>query len=154
MGFSLIGTIIAVLMLLPSMIFFTKFPPRNVPAGLKDAPMLYTMLERAGQAGCFGLLIFAGDALRLAGPRALWAVLMLICMVIYYSLWIRYVLKGQEFATLWRPVLFIPIPLAVFPVCAFGFAALWGRSLWLGAATVVLALGHCAVTWNSYKQVR
>ena len=151
MGFSLIGTIIAVLMLLPSMIFFTKFPPRNVPAGLKDAPMVYTILERVGQAGCFGLLIISGEAFQ---RGSIWGVLMLICMVIYFGLWIRYVLRGQEFAVLWQPLLFIPIPLAVFPVCVFGFAALWGRSLWLGAATVILAVGHCAVTWNSYRQVR
>jgi hypothetical protein len=59
----------------------------------------------------------------------------------------------QEFSSLWLPFLFIPIPLAVIPVCAFGCAALWGRSLWLGAATVILAIGHITVTWISYTQI-
>ncbi len=52
-------------------------------------------------------------------------------------------------ATLWL----IAIPLAVFPVLAFGFAALWGRSPLLGVAAVVLAIGHWAVSWNTYVQL-
>jgi hypothetical protein len=79
---------------------------------------------------------------------------MLGCIVTYYGLWFRYIGSGREFSSLWLPFLFIPIPLAVIPVCAFGFAALWGRSPWLGAATVILAIGHITVTWISYSQIR
>jgi hypothetical protein len=79
---------------------------------------------------------------------------MLTCIVIYYGLWFRYIRSGQEFSSLWRSFLLIPIPLAVIPVCAFGFAALWARSLWLGTASVILAIGHITVNWISYTQIR
>ncbi len=79
---------------------------------------------------------------------------MLSCSVIYHGLRFRYIGSGQEFSSRWLSFLLIPIPLAIIPVGAFGFAALWGRSLWLGAAAVILAIGHITVTWTSYTQIR
>lgn len=152
MGFSMVGTVTAVLMLFPSIIFFIKFPPKNVPSDIKDAPTFFTILEKIGQASCFALMIASNDYFKLDNIN-IFMILMIICILIYYGIWIRYVVQGQEFYLIWKPFLFIPIPLAVFPVCAFGFAALWGKYIWLGIATVILAIGHCAVTWNSYKQV-
>jgi len=93
------------------------------------------------------------DRLRLGKFNA-WALLMLGCIVIYYGLWFRYLGSGREFASLWTPFLLIPIALAVIPVAAFGFAALWGRAPLLGAATAILALGHITVTWLSSLQIR
>lgn len=153
MGFSWVGTAISIVMILPSIIFFTAFPPVNMPVGLREAPVVFTILEKIGQAGCFGLLALSKDRLRLDRVN-IWAVLMLVCIAVYYGLWLRYISAGREFSSLWTPFLGIPIPLAVIPVLAFGFAALWGRSLWLGAASVILAIGHITVTWVSYTQVR
>lgn len=153
MGFSWLGTAISIVMILPSIIFFTAFPPVNMPEGLREAPVIFTILEKIGQVACFGLLALSKDRLRLDRVN-MWAVLMLVCIVIYYGLWLRYISAGQEFSSLWTPFLGIPIPLAVIPVLAFGFAALWGRSLWLGAASVILAIGHITVTWVSYTQIR
>jgi hypothetical protein len=153
MGFSFVGSVISILMLLPSIVFFTAFPPNNMPEGLREAPAVFTVLEKIGQAGCFGILILSKNRFRLDKIN-IWAMLMLICIVIYYGLWFRYIRADQEFSSLWISFLFIPIPLAVIPVCAFGFGSLWGRSLWLGAATVILAIGHITVTWLSYMQIR
>lgn len=44
MGFSLIGTLIAMVILAPSLLMI-KFPPDHVPSGLKDAGIFYTLLE-------------------------------------------------------------------------------------------------------------
>lgn len=141
------------LMLLPSIVFFTIFPPVNMPEGLSAAPAVFTVLEQIGQAGSFGILVLSKDHFRLHKVN-IWAVAMLNCIVIHYGLWLRYILAGKEFSSLWTPFLFVPIPLAIIPVGAFGFAALWGRSRWLGAATMILAVGHITVTWMSYAQIR
>jgi len=153
MGFSLIGTVIVVLMLLPSIIFFSKFPPKNVPQDMKNAPVLFTIMERIGQIGCFTILVISKDYFQISKIN-IWTVLMLVCMIVYYCLWIRYVIKGQDSYLLCKPLLFIPIPLAVFPVCVFGFSALWRNSVWLGIATCILAIGHLTVSWISYKEAR
>lgn len=149
MGFSFIGTLIAMIILAPSLLMII-FPPKNVPAGLKDAGTFYTFLERVGQLGCIGVLVSSRDIYENVN-YGIWAALIVICIVVYYGLWIRYMVKGREFRLLWDPLVFIPIPMAVLPVCAFGFAAIWGRSVWLGMAVVCLAIGHLTNSWHSYQ---
>jgi hypothetical protein len=41
--------------------------------------------------------------------------------------------------------------MAIFPVFAFGFAALWGKSIYLGLAVIILAIGHFVNSWYTYK---
>lgn len=150
MGFSFIGTLIGILILLPSILFFAKFPPKNMPADSTDPGLIYTILERVGQIGCLAVLAISKDNFQ--GTAAdVWAMLMILCIAVYYCLWIRYIAKGQDYIWLWKPLLFIPIPLAIFPVLAYGFAALWGKSVWLGIAVLLLAIGHFRISWHSYK---
>jgi hypothetical protein len=150
MGFSFIGTLIGILIVLPSILFFIKFPPKNIPADLTYAGVIYTILERVGQICCLTVLVMSKDNFQ-SMKANVWTLLMMFCIIVYYCLWIRYVVKGHDYNWLWKPLLFIPIPLAIFPVCAFLFAALWGKSVWLGIAVVVLAIGHITISWHSYK---
>ena len=152
MGFSFIGTLIGILILAPSILFFIKFPPKNIPVDSTNPGVIYTILERIGQIGCLTVLVMSKDNFHSVRVNA-WMLLMLLCIIVYYSLWIRYVVKGQDYSWLWKPLLFIPIPLAIFPVCAYGFAALWGKSVWLGIAALTLAVGHLTVSYHSYKSV-
>jgi len=39
----------------------------------------------------------------------------------------------------------------VFYIIAFGFAALWGKSIWLGIAVAVFAIGHITMSWHCYR---
>lgn len=45
----------------------------------------------------------------------------------------------------------IIIPMALFPIFAFGFASLWGKSIYLGVFVVLLAIGHFVNSWHTYK---
>jgi hypothetical protein len=150
MGFSITGLIIAILIFAPNLLMLL-FPAKNVPAELKDAGKLYTVLERIGQIGCILLLCLAGDYFGHFAVNV-WLVLMVICIALYYGLWLRYVIKGQDFLLLFCPLLFVPVPMAVFPVLAFAFAAVAGQFLWLGIAVVLLAIGHFANSLHTYKQ--
>ena len=114
MGFSLLGSLIAIIILAPSMLMII-FPPEPFPVGLQDAGKIFTLLERAGQLGCIGILVVSRDAFTEV------------------------------------PYVGIPIPMAILPVCAFGFAAIWGQSIWLGMAVVCLAIGHFTNSWHSYQ---
>ncbi|WP_339268624.1 hypothetical protein MKY19_03140 [Paenibacillus sp. FSL R5-0744] len=152
MGFSLLGTLMALILLVPSLLMI-KFPPENVPSGLRDAGPIYTFLERAGQLGCIGILAMSQDNFQQVKLGVI-AVFIVLFIAIYYGLWVRYIVKGQQFKLLWDPLVFIPIPMAVLPVCAFGLAAIWGKSIWLSIAVVCLAIGHLANSWHSYKYTK
>lgn len=153
MGFSFIGLIIGILIILPSILFMVKFPPKNTPTNLKDVNILFTILEKVGQAGCLTVLVIFHD--NFSGQQLnIWILLSILSILMYYGVWIRYVVKGQEYIWLGKPLYIIPIPLAIFPICAFGFTAIWGKSIMLGIATVILSIGHITISWNNYKQTK
>lgn len=152
MGFSFIGLLIAIFIFFPN-ILFVIFPPKNIPDNLKDAGYIFTLLERIGQVGCLVILTMSNDNFKNISIN-IWFVLMAICIIFYYGLWIRYVIKGHEFSLAFKPLMFIPIPMAVFPVFAFGFAALWGKSIYLIVAVAILAIGHFVNSWNTYKFIK
>lgn len=152
MGFSLLGTLMALIILAPSLLII-KFPPKNVPAGVRDAGPVYTILERLGQMGCISILAISKVNFQHVEFDII-AALIVLFIAIYYGLWIRYIVKGRQFKLLWDPLGFIPIPMAVLPVCAFGLAAIWGKSIWLSLAVVCLAIGHVANSWHSYKHTK
>lgn len=149
MGFSFMGTLIAITILVPNLLLI-KFPPKNAPDNSKDIKIIFTILERIGQVACIFLLIISKRNFNNLSMNV-YALLMSLCILIYYYLWIRYLIKDQNYRLLWEPLIFIPIPMAVFPVCAFAFAALLGKSVWLGIAVIFLAIGHLVNSWNSYK---
>ncbi len=148
MRFSVAGLLILAVIFTPNLLFMV-FPPRHIPEDPASDGVLFTICERIGQAGCILLLLFCGADLKNNPPDS-WFALMAVCILIYEALWVRYFLRGREFALLFNPLWGIPVPMAVFPVLAFGFAAMWARSLWLGIAAAVLAVGHLANSWNTY----
>lgn len=152
MGFSITGSLIAAFIFLPNLLFII-FPPENVPEGLKDAGILFTVLERAGQAGCLVILVLSKNNY-ISLRNDIWFILMVLCVIFYYGLWARYAVKGHDFSLGFKPLLFLPIPMAVFPVFAFGFAAIWGKSVYLGMAVVLLAIGHFVNSWHTYKLIK
>lgn len=149
MGFSITGLLIAIFIFIPNLLLII-YPPKNVPDVLNDAGILFNVLERIGQVGCLLLLSTSKNNYQNISIDV-WFVLMILCTIFYYSLWIRYVVKGQIFLLLFKPLIFLPIPMAIFPVLAFAFAALWGKSIYLGILVIFLALGHFANSWHTYK---
>lgn len=138
MGFSIVGLLIALAVLAPNALLLA-FPPEGGIPKMTDAGIVFTVLERAGQVGCLALLAFSGTA-----PLDGWLIGSVACILAYWALWARYVVRGRHFGDLYSRVWFMPVPMAVFPVLAFAFAALWLGSPWLAIAVLALAIGHLA----------
>lgn len=153
MGFSIIGSLIALGMVLPSILFIMWLPPKHKPVAESEGRMIWVILERAGQVGCIVALCTAKTGFRHGGNRFLMAG-MIVCICIYYGLWGRYLVKGREYAWLWKPFMGIPIPMAVSPFCVFFIAAFWGKSIWLGVAAVLFAAGHFMNSWRCYRYIK
>ncbi|MEK5449868.1 hypothetical protein [Paenibacillus sp. FSL R7-0331] len=152
MGLHFIGFILPLLILLPNLLFIF-FAPRNVPPSLTAPPVIFNALERAGQIACFTLPILFGQKIAVQPVSSLgW--LMLICLIFYYMCWLRYYRSGRTFSMLFKPLGPLSLPMAMFPVLYFSLLAVWIDSLLFAAAAVVFAIGHLAVSWNTYKQIR
>lgn len=150
MEFSAIGLVIAVAVLAPSFLLI-PFPPRGAVSASTSAGLLFTALERAGQAGCLVLLVVSG--MGWADWLNPWFALMTACILGYYAFWARYLVGGRDSMLLYGPWHFLPMPLAILPVLAFGFAALWAGSAWIGIAAAVLAVGHWTNSWRTYTSL-
>ncbi|CAN5540348.1 hypothetical protein BH10ACT7_BH10ACT7_12190 [soil metagenome] len=137
MGFSLAGLLLSVVILAPS-ILLIAFMPRDMPKHVPSGGWLLTGLERAGQAATLVVPAITGND----GRFSWWMIAVILFVLGYYALWLRYFLGGRQFADLYRPAGPLPVPMAILPVLAFGAGALWLQSAWLGLATLVLAVGH------------
>ena len=149
MGFSWEGILLDIVMLLPSIVS-AILPPQGAPALTTELAPVFAVLERAGQVGCVIVLALSRDALH-KKTIDVWFVLMALCLVLYYTTWVRYFAGGRNAVWLGRPLLGIPIPLAVLPIGVFAFAAIWAGSPWLALATAVLAAGHIPISWHTLR---
>ncbi|UQZ33500.1 hypothetical protein C2I18_07975 [Paenibacillus sp. PK3_47] len=152
MGLHLKGFILPLLVLLPNL-FLLFFPPHNIPDNQSPPPIIFTILERTGQVTCFTLPILFGQKIS-QQPVNILIGLMFICLMIYYLCWIRFFWRGREYAILFQPLGFIPVPMALFPVFYFMLLAVWLNALLFAVPAALFAIGHFAVSWYTYSSVR
>jgi len=143
--------LITALVLAPNLVYLA-YPPRDVDTwGPATEPRALAVLEKAGQVLSFTLPVFF--SVTFTGPIAVaaWG-LMAGCLAFYYAGWVRYLTGGRSFALLYRPLVGVPIPMALAPVLYFGASALvlgsWPQAL----AAVALALGHGGISWSEAKR--
>lgn len=151
MGFCLDGFIFGLAILLPSALTFWLFPPRNTPENILPPRVIFVVCERVGQVACIAVLTLSRGVFSFE-ERNVWFWLAAAFVLAYYAVWARYLAHGRDWHRLYAPLWFLAVPLAVFPVLAFGFASLWGGSPWLAAAALVLGFGQIPSAVSEYSQ--
>jgi hypothetical protein len=149
------GGIVTLAVLAPNLLFLI-YPPRPSGPARTDVPAVgrwIEILERVGQATCFVLPFFYQIDVQRPLAIPLLGVLILM-LIIYYTGWARYLIQRRDTFMMFKPLLGIPLPMALAPVICFFAAAVLFSSLWLGAAAVCLAVGHLAVSYHEYLKWR
>ena len=152
MGDYFLGILVVLLVLFPNLFFFL-FPSKNKPDGVEPEPVVLTILENVGRFGCFFVpVIFA----KKVGEQdfSVLVIFMAVCLLVYYFCWIRYFVGDRVYFDLFKPLLFFPIPMAVFPILYFVFLGVWVKSLVFIIPAVVFAIGHIVISWRTYKALR
>ena len=83
--------------------------------------------------------------------RSVWACLAAFFLLLYYIVWIRYFAGGRDIALLNRPFLFVPMPLAVFPVLYFLCAAVWLHNIPAAILMAIFGAAHLTVSIQSFR---
>ena len=83
--------------------------------------------------------------------RSVWFSLAAVFLVLYYAVWLRYFMGGREIVLLSRSFLFVPLPLAVFPVLYFLCAAIWLHNLPAAIIMVIFGAAHLTVSLQSFR---
>ena len=148
-SFSWIGLVIFALPMLIN-IAYVLFPPAGKaeqPAAITHWIEIVEQISRIAYLFAVTLLV-SRETLSF---RSVWFSLAAVFLVLYYAVWLRYFMGGREIALLSRSFLFVPMPLAVFPVLYFLCAAIWLHNLPAAIIMVIFGAAHLAVSLQSFR---
>lgn len=148
-SFSWIGLVIFALPMLIN-IAYVLFPPAGKaeqPAAVTHWIEIVEQISRIAYLFAVTLLV-SRETLSF---RSVWFSLAAVFLVLYYAVWLRYFMGGREIALLSRSFLFVPMPLAVFPVLYFLCAAIWLKNLPAAIIMVIFGAAHLAVSLQSFR---
>lgn len=152
-GFSYIGLIFLVMLIVPNLIW-TKFLPEHYEMYVGNEKNWMLIFERVGEVTVSVIVVIFSDFNpQSLSPWLVWLVCAVGLMVLYEIFWVRYFLSARTMLDFYSSLLGIPVAGATLPVAAFGLLAVYGCNPILGAAVVVLGIGHIGIHWNHRKEV-
>ena len=144
------GVLITVLILLPNLLWML-FPPKDAPKVEQEHVngRALVILEWVGRIGVFVIPAFYAIEVH-STVQIISLGIMALALLVYYTGWARYFLRGRSYALLFRPLLALPVPLAISPVLYFAAAAVLLSSWPLALATILLGATHIPISYRSY----
>lgn len=149
-GFSIPGIIIFILPMIINIVYFI-LPPVNAPVEAADVHSWIEMVEQATRI-LYAIAIVFLVSRKPIEVKNVWLILAVVLLVLYYVVWIRYFMGGRDVALLGKSFLFVPMPLAVFPVLYFICAALWLHNGVAAIVMVIFGIAHNIVSYRSFSK--
>ena len=150
-GFSYIGLIYLLMLWIPNSIWAKRKPEGYNPAGESKVLLVF---ERAGQVLCTAaILLFNNYNPHSLELRTILFFMSAVLMLLYEIFWLRYFRSKQTVSDFYRPLFGIPVPGATLPVAAFLLLGIYGKVIWLIAASVVLGIGHVGIHFQHINKL-
>ena len=152
-GFSYVGLVYLVMLMLPNVIW-TKNQPKNYEKYSPNENKVLLAFERIGEVlvSCVSL-IFSDFNIKPWSNWAWWLIVSFLLMVLYEIYWIRYFKSEKIMKDFYSSILGIPLAGATLPVLAFLLLAVYGKSVLLGVAVLVLGIGHIGIHLMHKKEI-
>ena len=144
-GFSYVGLVYLVMLMLPNIIW-TKNQPKDYEKYVGNENKVLLMFERVGEVlvSC-AALVFSDFNIKPWSSWSWWLVVSFALMVLYEIFWIRYFKSEKTMEDFYSSILGIPVAGATLPVLAFLLLAVYGKNIVLGAAVIILGIGHIGI---------
>jgi len=144
-GFSYVGLIYLVMLMLPNIIW-TKKQPKDYEKYVGNENKVLLAFERVGEVlvSC-AALVFSDFNIKPWSSWSWWLVLSFALMVLYEIYWIRYFKSKRTMKDFYSSMLGIPVAGATLPVLAFLLLAVYGKNIVLGGAVIILGIGHIGI---------
>lgn len=148
LSFSWVGLVVFALPMLINVIY-AIFPPTGDVGQVKNVTKWVEVIENVSRIAYLILMTFLVNK---DAPYYLnvWLVLAAIFLILYYVVWIRYFIGKRDVALLAKPFLFVPIPLAIFPVLYYLFAAIWVGNYPAAIVMIIFGAAHITVSVQSF----
>ena len=152
-GFSYVGLIFLVMLMLPNIIW-TKNQPENYEKYVVNENKVLLTLERIGEVlvSC-AALIFSDFNFRSWSNWSWWLVAAFGLMMLYEIFWIRYFRSEKTMKDFYSSILGIPVAGATLPVLAFLLLAIYGKNIILGVSVLILGTGHIGIHLMHKKEI-
>lgn len=148
LSFSWIGLAVFALPMIIN-IAYAVFPPAKKAEQTAAAARWIEIVEQISRIAYLAAITLLVSR-KAVGIRSVWLWLSAVFLVLYYIVWIRYFAGGREIALLNRPFLFVPMPLAVFPVLYYLCAAVWLHNIPAVILMTVFGAAHLTVSIRSF----
>ena len=152
-GFSYVGLIFLVMLMLPNIIW-TKNQPKDYEKYVVNENKVLLALERIGEVlvSCLAL-VFSDFNIKPWSNSSWWLVGAFALMVLYEIYWIRYFRSEKTMQDFYSSILGIPVAGATLPVLAFLLLAIYGRNIALGVSVLILGIGHIGIHLMHRKEI-
>ena len=149
LSFSRLGLVLFVLPMLINLAY-VMFPPAEEAKADGAVPRWVEGIEQVSRAAYLFAVTFLVSREPIE-PRSVWLFLAALFLLLYYAVWVRYFAGGRKIALLSRSFLFVPMPLAVFPVLYYLCAAIWLHNLPAAIIMVIFGAAHLTVSIQSFR---
>lgn len=149
--FSFLGFIIFMIPMLINIVY-AIFPPANVTEEASNVNKILESIEGVTRI-LYAVAICVFVSNQKINFKSPWFILALVFLVLYYVVWMRYFIGGRDVKLLGKSFLFIPLPLAIFPVLYYLFAAIWLHNYVAAIFMVIFGVAHNIVSYISLYNV-
>ena len=129
---------------------YAAFPPAGEPQPPAPVTRWVEIVEQISRLA-YLLAVTLLVSRKPVSVRSTWFFLAAAFLLLYYAVWIRYFVLGRDVALLRRAFLFVPMPLAVFPVLYYLCAALWLHNVPAAVLMVIFGAAHLTVSLQSFQ---
>jgi len=152
LGFSYVGLIFLLMLIVPNLIW-TKHQPEGY--SFKNENKVLLVLERVGQVcvTCTALM-FSDFNIQSWSAWSLWLIAAIILMILYECWWIRYFKNNKTLKDFYSSFFGIPVAGATLPVVAFFFLGVYGKVIWLMVSVIILGIGHIGIHLQHLKEIQ
>lgn len=153
LGFSYVGLIFLVMLMVPNMIW-TKNQPKDYEKYVGNEKKVLLAFERIGEVlvSC-AVLIFSDFNIKPWSNWSWYLAASFLLMVLYEIYWIRYFKSEKNMADFYSSILGIPVAGATLPVMAFLLLAIYGKNIVLGVSVLILGIGHIGIHLMHKKEI-
>lgn len=151
-GFSYIGLIFLLMLMIPNIIW-SKNKPKDYDKYAENENKILLIFERIGEisVSCISL-IFSDFNINNLSVRSLFLIIAFLMMMLYEVYWIRYFKSEKTMKDMYSSIIGVPVAGSTLPVLAFLLLGIYGKNLPLIISTVVLGIGHIGIHINHKKE--
>lgn len=151
-GFSYVGLIFLMLLFIPNIVWIRKKPQGYIAENENKVLLLF---ERSGEVlTTVFALVFDDFNLHSWSNWTWWLIAAFVLMLLYELWWLRYFQSEQNLTDFYSSFLGVPLAGATLPVISFLLLGIYGKAIWLIAATIILGVGHIGIHMQHSKELR